>query len=49
VRHSWGGALERALAELPRPQAARLLAAEPALRALAEVLGRRTLAEAGRR
>lgn len=39
---SWGGALERGLAELPPAQGARLLAAAPALRALATVLARRS-------
>jgi DNA-binding MarR family transcriptional regulator len=36
---AWGDALERALEELPRADAARLLAAAPALRSLAAALG----------
>jgi DNA-binding MarR family transcriptional regulator len=37
---AWGRALEQTLVTMPKPDAARLLAAAPALRALAVALGR---------
>jgi DNA-binding MarR family transcriptional regulator len=46
---AWGAALGDALGELPATQSSRLLAAGPALRALADELGRRAPSAASRR